>query len=324
MKKRVLLTDIIQPVGMEVLKKSVEVVLAADPSAETISNMIQDFDGLISRNTIIDEYIFSKAKRLKVVASHGVGTDHIDVDAATKHNVLVVNTPGANAESVAEMVVGMMIALSRKIVAGDIALRVNKDFYYRNNCIGSDLFKKTIGIFGMGQIGQRLARICSMGFSMKVLGYDPYVSAKKMLEMNVTKVNKIEDLVSNSDYISLNCPYFEELHKMVNEDFLKLMKPSAFLINCARGQLIDEQALYNALKNKTIAGAALDVLYEEPPKPDNPLFTLPNVITTPHIAAYAKDSIDNMSLISALDVLHVLNGNAEKAHVVNKELLTSL
>jgi len=169
----------------------------------------------------------------------------------------------------------------------------------------------------MGQIGQKLSRICIKGFNMRVLGYDPYVSEVQMENLEVKKASDLNVLLNESDFVSLNCPYYDELYHLIDEKMLNEMKITAYIINCARGLLIDEKALYHALKTHKIAGAALDVFNEEPLMDDDPLYTLPNLIMTPHIAAFAQDSIDNMSLISATDVLMVLNGDIEKAHIVN-------
>lgn len=322
MYKKVLLTEQIRPIGIAELKKqATEVIIAPNPQKDTIIAMATDVDGIISRTTRIDEDIFSRAPKLKVVASHGTGTDHIDVEAATRHGVCVVNTPGANSESVAEMVVGLMLCLSRKIIVGDAAMRINKDYSFRKQCIGLDLYKKTLSIIGLGAIGQKLARICGCGFKMNILGYDPLLTKDQMSELGIEKIDEIDDVLKKADYVSLNCPYFDSTYHMINARRLSLMKPDSFLINCARGQLVDENALYIALKNATLAGAAIDVYSTEPPDINNPLFTLPNIIATPHIACNAQDSIDNMSLISAIDVVAVLAGQPEKAHVVNKAAL---
>lgn len=320
--RKVLLTEPIQPVGMNLLQQEFAITLAPNPKPETIREMIRGFHGLIARNTIIDESIFAEGDCLQVVASHGAGVDHIDVKAASARRVLIVNTPGANALSVAEAAVGLMLAVSRKIVEGDYALRVKKDFYHRNKCIGAGLTGKKLLIVGMGQIGKKLADICEKGFAMSVYGYDPYVSAEEMHSYKVNKISDIDEVISEVDYISLNCPYTVESHHMINTDRMMKMKSSAFLINCARGSLIDEEALYFALKNDVIAGAALDVFQEEPPRYDNGIFSLSNVVVTPHIAAFAKESIDNMSKISAEDIISVLKGEPDKAHIVNKEILS--
>ncbi len=319
--RKVLLTEPIQPIGMELLQRGFTITIAPDPKPETIRRMIKGFHGLIARNTIIDESIFAEGDCLQVVAAHGAGVDHIDVKAASAYRVLVVNTPGANSLSVAEAVVGLMLAVSRKIVEGDYALRMEKDFYHRDKCIGVGLTGKKLLIIGMGEIGKKLSDICTKGFGMSVYGYDPYVSAEELSLYKVSKITNIDDAIGEMDYISLNCPYSVESHHMINADRMMKMKSSAYLINCARGSLIDEEALYFALKNNVIAGAALDVFQEEPPRYDSPIFTLSNVVVTPHIAAFAKESIDNMSMISAEDIIYVLKGDPDKAHIVNKEIL---
>lgn len=318
---KVLLTEEISAAGIAALEKEAEIVYAPTPSVESALPLAGDVDGIISRNTIIDERIFAQAPRLKVVASHGVGYDHIDVEAATEHGVYVVNTPGANAQSVAELTLAMMLALGRKMVYADRAFRTGKDYYIRNHCSGQDIAGKTLLIFGMGAIGKTLANICSSAFSMKVLGCDPFVSREQMAAVGAEKADSFEDALPLADYVTLHSPYVEELYHIVNENSLARMKPTAFLVNCARGKLVDEAALYRALKDGAIAGAGLDVFDPEPPDAGNPLFTLDNVITTPHLGYNAKDSFNRMSLWSVEDVLSVVRGEPEKAHVVNRKLL---
>lgn len=318
---KVLLTEVISQLGIETLEKEAEIVRAPDPSVESAVKLAEDVDAIISRNTLIDERVFAKAFKLKAVASHGVGYDHIDVKAATNHGVFVVNTPGANSQSVAELALGFMLALGRKIIYGDKALRSHNDFYARNRCTGQDIREKTLLIVGMGAIGRILSQICIKGFSMRVLGFDPYITEGQMTELGVKKVNTLGEALPLADYVTLHCPYTDELHHMINTESLASMKSTAFLINCARGKLVDEKALYNALKTGVIAGAGLDVFEPEPPMADNPLFTLDNIITTPHIGYNAVDSFNRMSLWSVQDVLAVIKGKPETARVVNKELL---
>lgn len=318
---KILLTEAISAAGTAALEKEAEIVYAPDPSVEAALSLVGDVDGIISRNTVIDERIFARAPRLKAVASHGVGYDHIDVKAATGHGVFVVNTPGANAQSVAELVLAFMLALGRKVVYADNAFRTRNDYSIRNRCSGQDICEKTLLIFGMGAIGRTLTKICTDGLSMKVLGCDPYVSAEQMAAIGAEKVECFEEALPLADYVTLHCPYVEELYHIINEKTLARMKPTAFLINCARGKLVDEAALYQALKNGGIAGAGLDVFEPEPPAADNPLFTLDNIITTPHLGYNALDSFDRMSLWSVQDVLSVIRAEPQRAHVVNKELL---
>lgn len=314
---KVLLTDVIRPRAMDELEKHAEVVIAPDPSPETVSTLAKNFDGIISRNTFIGEACFANSPKLKVVASHGVGTDHIDVNAATRYGVRIVNTPGANSISVAETVIGLMLCLSRKLCLANNKLKFDSDYYCRHDMIGQDLHGKTLGIIGMGHIGKTLSNIARNGFEMDVLALDPYVDSDTMLKYGAKKAGNLHEVLLNADYLSLNCPYNKSLHHLINSETLQVMKKSAFLINCSRGLVIDEKALYIALKEGVIAGAALDVFEEEPPEKDNPLFELENVIVTPHIAANAVDSIDRMSLISVQDVIHVIKGEDDKAHVVN-------
>ena len=317
---KILLTEEISAAGIAALEKEAEIVYAPDPSVEAAVALAGDVDGIISRNSTVDERILA-APKLKAVASHGVGYDHVDVKAATSHGVYVVNTPGANAQSVAELVLAFMLALGRKMVYADHAFRTRNDYYVRNRCSGQDICEKTLLIFGMGAIGRTLTKICTDGFSMRVLGYDPFVSAEQMAAIGAEKVDSFEDALPLADYVTLHCPYVDELYHIINEKSLEKMKPTAFLINCARGKLVDEEALYQVLKNGVIAGAGLDVFEPEPPAADNPLFTLDNIITTPHLGYNALDSFNRMSLWSVQDVLSVIKGEPQKAHVVNKELL---
>ncbi len=321
MSTKVLLTEMISPTGVAALEQKAEVVYAPDPSVESALPLVADVSAIISRNTVIDERIFAKAPKLKAVASHGVGYDHIDIEAATRHGVCVVNTPGANAQSVAELTIALMLALGRKMVYADHALRVRHDFSVRNKCSGQDMREKTVLIIGMGAVGRAVAQICIAGFSMRVLGYSPHVTAEQMTAIGVEKVDDLDLALPLADYVTIHCPYTEDRYHMIHGERLAKMKPSAYLINCARGKLIDEQALYEALKNGTIAGAGLDVFDPEPPAADNPLFALENVIVTPHLGYNALDSFNRMSLWSVEDVLNVIQGDMEKVHLVNKEVL---
>jgi len=317
--KKVLLTQPIRPIGMEILSQEVEVTIAPDRKEETILNMVEGFDALINRTTVIGKEIIEKGKNLKVISAHGVGYNLIDVDTATQKGICVVNTPGANARAVAEFVVSMMLALTRNLIAGDYAMRVEKRFDKRDQLTGNDLYEKTLGIIGMGQIGQKIAQICTAGFNMKVLGYDPYVSKEKLKEIGVIKAEDIDTILKEADFVSLNCPFTKEVEGLINKDKFELMKPNAFLINCARAEIVNKQDFVNALKEKMIAGAAVDVFWEEPPCKDNPIFDLPNVIATPHMAAFTNESSDLVSKTAATEILRVLRGE-KPHHLVNKSV----
>jgi D-3-phosphoglycerate dehydrogenase len=318
MKKRVLVSDFINKIGVDMLTDAgVEVVFAPNPKVETLNQMAPEFDGIISRNTYIGEEIFSAAKRLKVVSPYGVGTDHIDMEAAKKHGVYVINTPGANSQSVAETALAFMFALSHRIIDGNMALKVDGDYYARNKLVACNLEKKVLGIIGLGNIGYRLARMCSCGLDMKILAYDPFISDRALAIDGLERREDLDDLFRESDFLSVNCPFTEDLYHVINADKFALMKPTAYLVNCARGQLVDRDALYDALRLNKIAGAASDVFEVEPPDTNHPIYSLPNFIATPHIATNCVESMDNMSSMTAEDILHVFNGEPEKAHLVN-------
>lgn len=317
--KRVLLTQPIRPVGMEILANEAEVVVAPDRKEETILNMVGDFDALINRTTSIGKEIIEKGKKLQVIGSHGVGFNLIDVETATGKGICVVNTPGANAQAVAEFVVAMMLALTRKLIPSDYVQRVERRFDKRDQLTGNDLHQKTLSILGMGQIGRKVAKICMAGFDMKVIGYDPFVSQEEMAAMGITKSDSVDYLFQEGDFVSINCPYTKEVEGMVDKAKFALMKPGAYLINCGRAEIINQQDFIDALKTNRIAGAAIDVFWEEPPAQDSPVFDLPNLIATPHMASFTNQSSDLVSKTVATDVLRVLRGE-KPLNLVNKSV----
>ena len=314
--KRVLLTQPIRPKGMELLAKDVEVVVAPDRTEKTALSMIGGVDAVITRTTAINEQMVGRGERLKVIGRHGAGLDIVEMKSATDHGVCVVNTPGANAQSVAEFVVVMMMSMARQLIPADHAQRVEGRFGLRDGFMGMDIRGKTVGIVGMGQIGRKIAKICRGGFDMEILGFDPFVTGEDLATIGVKKMETVDDLLRLSDFVSLNCPLTPDVEGLINRERIGMMKPTAYLINCARGPVIDEPSLIWALQTKRIAGAALDVFTEEPPRPDNPLFKLPGLIATPHIAAFSHDSMDAMSLTVAEDVLRVLKGEMPR-HLAN-------
>lgn len=293
---------------MEMLASEVEVVTAPDRSEDTVAAMIGDFDAVITRTTRIDGKIFTPGKKLQVVGRHGAGLDIVDVECATQNGVCVVHTPAANARSVAEFVVALMLAASRNLIAADRGQRIEKNYNARNMVMGHDLERRTVGIIGMGRIGQYVAKMCVHGFDMKVIGFDPYVSKEDLAKLGVEKVADVLDIFRKSDFVSLNCPLTDEVRGLVNKNTLQMMKPTAYLINCARGPIVDEAALCEALKAGIIKGAAVDVYGTEPPAENNPLFDAPNLIATPHMATMTHESMDLMSTTCAEGVLSVLRG----------------
>jgi D-3-phosphoglycerate dehydrogenase len=306
--KKVLLTEPIRPKGIELLENEVELTIAQNRDESAVAAIIGEYDAVITRTTRITKEIIDQGKKLVVIGRHGAGLDIVELDYATQRGVCLVHTPAANARSVAEYVIGLMLASARMIIPADYAQRVERDFSTRNNFMGHDLENRTVGIVGMGRIGRYVAKMCKYGFDMKVLGYDPYVTAEELQTIGVEKVSDIAEIFRSSDFVSLNCPLTEEVKGLVDRAMLRTMKPNAYLINCARGPIVDEQALREALDNGVIRGAALDVFAVEPPPKDNVLFDAPNLIATPHIATMTHESMDLMSVTVAQGVLSALRG----------------
>ncbi|MDK2898585.1 MAG: D-3-phosphoglycerate dehydrogenase / 2-oxoglutarate reductase, partial [Thermotoga sp.] len=252
---------------------------------------------------------------LKVIAKHGVGVDNIDLEAATKKGIPVTITAGANSLSVAELTIAFIFALIRGLVWAH-----NKLFLERKweGTVGQEVSGKTLGVVGFGSIGREVVKkaVC---LGMNVLVYDPYVSKDNVRLLEATPVDDLDQLLKESDFVSLHVPLNESTKNMIGERELSLMKKSAFLINTSRGGLVDEEALVKALKEGRIAGAALDVFSEEPPNPNSPLFKCPNLITTAHIGAHTKESILRMNMMAAQSVVDFFKGNIPK-YVVNKEV----
>jgi len=247
-----------------------------------------------------------RCPNLLVVSTSGAGYDPVDVDACTKAGVIVVNQTGANAEAVAEHAVGLVLALTKKMFECDRSLRKERGVS-RETFKGWDARGKTIGLIGLGNTGRRAARICGLGLEMKVLAYDPYITDKDFKERGAEK-RSLDDLLKESDYVSVHCPYNAETKDMIDSRELGLMKPGAFIVNCARGGITNEDALAKALAKNQIAGAALDVWVQEPPPMDHPLFAFDNFIATFHTAGVTVDSRHNMAAWNAEQVCEILDG----------------
>jgi D-3-phosphoglycerate dehydrogenase len=243
---------------------------------------------------------------LLVVSASGAGYDPVDVKACTEAGVLVVNQTGANAEAVAEHAVGMILTLTKKMFQTDRSLRKERGVH-REVFKGWDAKGKTIGLIGLGNTGRRVARICGKGLEMTVLAYDPYITPADFEERGAMPAT-LDDLLKQSDYVSVHCPYNAETKDMIDAREFGLMKPGAFVVNCARGGIVNETALAKALEEEQIAGAALDVWVTEPPPFDHPLLKLDNFIATYHTAGVTFDSRHNMAAWNAEQVLDILRG----------------
>jgi D-3-phosphoglycerate dehydrogenase len=265
----------------------------------------------------VHQDLLRRAPNLLIVSSNGAGYDPVDVEACTAAGVLVVNQSGGNAHSVAEHVLGMMLCLSKRIVESDHVLR-RDHAVNRNALMGNEVQGKTIGIVGIGNVGHRVAQLCNGLFGMTVLAYDPYLTAAEIAARGAEKV-ELDDLLGRSDFVSISCPLTKDNRSMIGARQFALMQPHAFFITTARGFIHDETALTQALRDKRIAGAGLDVWDKEPPPSDHPLLQFDNVLASPHTAGVTKEARTNMGRIAAEQILDALDGK-RPPRIVNPEV----
>lgn len=272
------------------------------PESESdLISCLQGFDGTILGLEHITRRVMESCPQLKAVAKYGVGLDNVDCAAAKELGIQVVNTPGANADSVADLTFGMMIDLARSISVGNRDLKSGKWKRYKGYSVGG----ATIGIIGMGAIGKCLARRAK-GFEMKILGYDIFWDEAFAKEYGVQK-STLEEIYRESDFISVHVSLDETTRDMISTKEFKMMKSTAIVINCARGGIVNEKDLYTAVKDGIIAGVGLDAYCEEPLPADSPLLTLDNIIVAPHMGASAVSAANNMSIMSAQNIVTALN-----------------
>ena len=275
-------------------------------------------DAVIVRNLRIDAALMDACPKLKVIAKHGAGVDNIDIAAATARGIIVASVPGGNADAVAEATVALMLAAIRRVprvhqlvTSGRYSARFTLQF--------EQLTERTLGLVGIGNIGARVAKICAGGFRMRILAYDPGLSADAVRERGAGKVEALGDLLAEADIVSLHLPLTAATHHIIGREQLAAMKPTAILVNAARGPLIDENALADALREGRIGGAGLDVFEVEPPSPRNPLLSVPNVVLSPHTAGNTVEAARFLSLASADIVIAALAG-AKPASFLNPEV----
>jgi D-3-phosphoglycerate dehydrogenase len=293
---KVVVADKISERGVELLRKAGwNIVLT---TKETLGAEIADADALIVRSaTKVTPELLDQAERLRVVGRAGVGVDNIDLDEATRRGVLVMSTPGGNAVSVAEHTFALLLALARQVPQLDAAIRAGR--WEKSSTAGTEVRGKTLGLIGLGRIGSEVA-VRAEAFDMRVLGYDPYISEAAAREVQV-KLVPLETLLAESDFVSLHTALSPATQNLINTATLAQMKQGARLVNAARGELIDEAALAEALKSGKLAGAAVDVFVEEPPK-NSPLVGLPNLIATPHVAGSTAEAQEEVGTQVAAQV----------------------
>lgn len=304
---KVLIPQDVSEEGKELLRKhGHEVIVGSAFDVETIKKEVADCDAILARTAPFPAEVLEAGKKLKVVSRHGVGVDNIDVKKATELGIKVTYTPEANANTVAELALGFVVALARNILIVDKATRAG-DFGIRNRIKGSDIAGKTISIIGLGRIGRLVAKKAQFGLDMKVIAYDPYVSQENAPE-GVEMVENWDEAFSRADFVSLHLPSTPNTRGAVNKRTLRLMKPTAYLINCARGELVVEEDVVEILKNGLIAGMATDVFSQEPPEKNHPFFALNNMILTPHNAALTNECMARMAVQAAEGIVDVLAG----------------
>lgn len=307
-----------QPMGasaIALLKQEAEVIAPADTAAASLDALLPRADYLVVRNHLRPGFL-DQSHKLRAIVRHGTGLDMVPMEAATLQGIPVANVPGANAQAVAEYVVGSFFTLARQFGAVDRALRHGGWQEGRRAAAGGiELAGRTVGIVGFGAIGRRIAGMCATGLGMRVLAYHPRASA---LAENVESVS-LEALLAASDFVTLNCPLTPQTAGLLNASRLKRMKPTAFLVNAARGEVVDEQALATALRTRALAGAAIDVYATQPLPADHPFFALDNILLTPHVAALTQESTIAMGIGTARQILQLLRGE-RPTHLVNDEV----
>lgn len=302
----------LHPAALEVFRDDVDVVDGTALSADGLAAAIAGAHGIVGALT--DEQL-AAARNLEVIGVPGSGTDHIDVTAASARGVLVVNAAGGQASAVAEHAVGLMLALAKRIAVSDRIFHAEGRFVGRAHFTGAgwpgwphELSGSTIGIVGFGAIGRDLARKCRLAFDMRVLAYDPYCDTDTMHALGVEPVASLEVLLPECDWVSLHVPLTDETRGLVGEAELRAMRPTASLVNLARGGVVDEDALERALRAGWIAGAGLDVFAEEPGPDGHPLYGLENVVCTAHIGGWVAEAVPRLATVMAGEMLSALRG----------------
>lgn len=312
--KRVLIVDPIAPAGEALLSRSVEIERSPDSDPQTIRRLAREADGIITRSKLPDD-VFQAAPRVRAVAIHGTGTDLVPLADATARGVMVSNIPGGNAQSVAEYCVMAMLMLARGVL--QIADSLKKDTWDNARALGAgahEISAMTLGLVGVGEIGKRVARICRQGLGMRVLG-----NQRRMERLPAdAEPASLDEVVSKSDFVVVTCPLNKDTHHLFSHNLISRMKPTSWLINVGRGPVVEEAALIDALRERRIAGAMLDVYEHYRLPPGHPLFSLDNAVLTPHLAGMTVESRARMSVAAAEEMLRMLAGERPK-NFVNPE-----
>ena len=317
---KVVVTDpIVRPHGPDLLREhgcDVVVLEQAYASGDALIQAVRDADAMMARSVDVTREVVEGAPKLKIVSRHGVGFENVDLEACTRLGIAVSISSDANSQSVAEYALTLMMASAKNVARIGRAVRSN--VWQRDNSTAAELHRKTMGIIGLGRIGSRFARL-AQGFEMDVIVYDPYATPEAV-EGCGARLVELDDLLTEADFVSLHVPMTDETRHIIGRDELGRMKSSAVLVNTARGGLVDEAALHDALANGIIAAAGLDVFEDEPLPDDHPLTKLDSMICTAHVAGQTQESLVRTSTVAAENILAVLRGEAPEI-LVNPEVL---
>lgn len=301
------MTQAVCPEGMKLLEGKADIYVADNQDPNNYLEEMKDADALIVRIAKCDGHAIENSPNLKVIGRTGVGYDSVDVKKATELGIPVVITPGANNHSVAEHAVGMMFAIAKNFIEGQAETAKGNFSTVRGNKKAFELLGKRVGFIGLGSIGQDAQKMCQ-ALGMETAGYDPFLSRQQVEDMGSRYYSDYEEMLADCDIISIHVPLTEETRNMIDRPQLEKMKKTAILINCARGGIVNEAALVEALNEEIIAGAGVDVFEEEPPMPGNPLLTAKNILYSPHSAAQTREAVVNMATMCVEGCLAVCRG----------------
>lgn len=304
---KILVTDKMANEALEMLKDAGHDVKFDEMDHDKLLKEIPKYDALMvrGRTKVVTEIVKAGSEgNLKVIGRAGIGVDNVDIKTAAEKGIPVVNAPTGATTSVAELVIGHMIALSRHITKADSTMK--KGEWAKKQLKGNELYGKILGIIGCGNIGRFTGKL-AQAFNVKVIGFDPFINADDLKKNDIEKIDRLEELMEKSDFISLHLPHTPKTHYIVNDQMLNKMKKTAFLINCSRGGTVDEESLSKVLTEGKIAGAGIDVFEKEPPE-NSPLLKLNNVVLTPHIGANTKEGQIRAGTICAEQIIKVLKG----------------
>lgn len=280
-------------------------------------NDFSEAEAVIVRTTVMNKEKIDAMPNLKIIAKHGIGTDNINLDYAKEKGILVTNTPTANLTSVAELAVALALSCARKIPKSNNMIREGLDVLAPKSLTGIEISGKVVGLIGTGKIGQKIGNIFKKGFNMEIYAYDPYISTEMANKLGVKKFDNLIEMLMEVDIVSISVPLTPDTIDLVSTNELNKMKKTAILINTSRGKVVNEKALYCALKENKTMYAAMDVFETEPAKSDNPLFSLDNFIGTPHIGAATEEALINMGL-TAVEEIKLLSESKNPKYIVNR------